>query len=49
MERLKERLADAWSIPPGQLQITCDQKMDARTEFRLPKGGSIAWPEQGIP
>jgi hypothetical protein len=48
IERLKRRLAEAWSIPPEQLKITCEQKLDLGTEYRLPKGGSITWPEQGL-
>jgi len=48
IERLKRRLAEAWSIPPEQLKITCDQKLALGTEYRLPKGGSITWPEQGL-
>ncbi len=47
-ERLKARLAEAWFIPPEQLKISCDQKMGSGTEYRLPTGGSIAWPEEGI-
>lgn len=47
-ERLKAKLAEAWSIPLEQLKITCDQKMGSGTEYRLPKGGSITWPEEGI-
>ena len=46
--RLKERLSTAWNIPPGQLTIKCNPKMDDGTEYRLPKGYSIAWPEEGI-
>jgi hypothetical protein len=48
IERLTRRLAEAWSIPAEQVKITCDQKLDGRTEYRLPKGGSITWPEEGI-
>ncbi len=48
-ERLKARLAEKWNIPPEQLKITCDQKISSDTEYRLPKGGSITWPEEGIP
>jgi len=48
METLKKRLSEAWSIPPEQLTIKCDQKLDAKTEYRLPNGGSIVWPENGL-
>ena len=47
-ERLTRRLAEAWSIPPEQVKILCDQKLAGKTEYRLPKGGSITWPEEGI-
>jgi hypothetical protein len=40
---LKEKLAAAWSIPLPQLQIVCTPEMDAKTEYRLPKGFSIRW------
>jgi len=45
VERLKTRLAEAWSIPLGQMQIKCDQKLPPETEYRLPKGFHIGWPE----
>lgn len=48
MDRLARRLAEAWSIPGEQVKIICDQKMDGKTEYRLPKGGSITWPDDGI-
>jgi hypothetical protein len=48
VERLKLRLGEAWSIPVEQVKIVCDQKMDGKTEYRLPKGGSITWPDDGI-
>ena len=48
MDRLARRLAEAWSIPAEQVKIICEPKMDGKTEYRLPKGGSITWPEDGI-
>jgi uncharacterized protein YegP (UPF0339 family) len=48
VERLRLRLAEAWSIPAEQVKITCDQKLDGKTEYRLPKGGSITWPDDGV-
>jgi TIR domain len=45
MADLKARLCDAWSIPPEQLQVVCTPKMNAKTEYRLPKGFSIRWPK----
>jgi hypothetical protein len=49
IDRLKERLAEAWSVPVDQLEIKCAQKLDSKTEYRLPKNCSITWPEQGLP
>jgi hypothetical protein len=43
-ERLKTRLA-AWSVPLGQMELKCDQKLDPSVEYRLPKGFHIGWPE----
>jgi hypothetical protein len=45
VKRLTTRLAEAWNIPPGQMQVMCDQKLDPTAEYRLPKGFHIGWPE----
>lgn len=44
MAQLKHNLAEAWSIPRERVEIVCSPKMDAKTEFRLPKDYSIRWP-----
>jgi hypothetical protein len=46
VNHLKASLADAWSVPLLQLEINCRQKIDAETEYRLPKGVFIKWPKQ---
>jgi hypothetical protein len=45
IEELKERLADAWSIPVDRITIRCSQVIEPESEYRLPKGTSIRWPE----
>jgi TIR domain len=47
VKQFKELLCEAWSIPPEQLDIKFSHKMDSDTHYRLPKGFSLAWPEQG--
>ena len=47
--QLKEMLAEAWGIPLEQFEIKLSDSMDPDTEYRLPKGFSLRWPEQGIP
>jgi hypothetical protein len=49
IRQLKEQLAEAWSIPLEQLEINSSQKIDPDTEYRIPKGFSVRWPERGIP
>jgi site-specific recombinase XerD len=39
------RLSEAWSIPGEQMKIKCEQRIEPKTEYRLPKGFSIRWPE----
>jgi hypothetical protein len=47
VKQLKEMVAEAWSVPVGQLEIKSPQKMEPHTQYRLPKGFSLVWPEQG--
>ncbi len=49
VKQLKETLAEAWSIPLEQLEISSSQKMDADVQYRLPQGFSLRWPERGAP
>jgi hypothetical protein len=46
VDELKTRLGEAWNIPPGQMEIKCAQPIDPKTEFRLPKGTILKWPDQ---
>jgi len=48
VKRLKEILAEAWGIPLDQFEIKFSDKMDPDTEYLLPKGFTLLWPEQGI-
>jgi hypothetical protein len=47
VKQLKEMLAESWNIPLEQLEVNSSQKMDPDAEYRLPKGFSVRWPEQG--
>jgi TIR domain len=46
VKQLKEMLSEAWSVPPAQLELKSSQKMDADTQYRLPKGFCLGWPER---
>ena len=48
VRQLKEMVAEAWSVPLEQLEVTSSQRMEPDTKYRLPKGFSLTWPEQGI-
>jgi len=47
VKQLKEMLAEAWSIPLEQLEVSSSQKMDPDAQYRLPRGFSLRWPERG--
>jgi hypothetical protein len=47
VRQFKEILAEAWSVPIEQLEVNVSRKMDLDTKYRLPKGYSVTWPEQG--
>ncbi len=47
LDQLKEILAESWSIPPEQLEVSSSQKMDPDMQYRLPKACSLRWPERG--
>ena len=47
MKQMKEIIGEAWNIPLDQLRVTTSRKMDAGTHYRLPKGFTLRWPEQG--
>jgi hypothetical protein len=49
VKQLKETLAEAWSIPLEQLEVSSSQKMDADVQYRLPQGFNLRWPERGTP
>ena len=44
VKELCQRLAEEWSIPVSQINISCSQRLDPKTELRLPKGVSVRWP-----
>jgi hypothetical protein len=48
LTQLKAMLTEAWSIPPDQLKVNCSGALDLDIEYRLPKGVSLRWPEEGI-
>lgn len=47
VEQLREMLAESWSIPLEQLEISSSQKLDPKTKYRLPNEFNIKWPERG--
>lgn len=44
IDDLREELSNAWYIPLSQLVITCNNKVNGDTEFKLPHGKSIKPP-----
>jgi hypothetical protein len=47
VKQLKEVLAESWSIPIEQLAVSSSQRMNPNTQYRLPKGLNLKWPERG--
>jgi hypothetical protein len=45
IDELKERLVDAWSLPIEQVTINSTHKIKPESDYRLPKGISIRWPQ----
>jgi hypothetical protein len=47
VKQLKEVLAESWSIPTEQIEVSSSQKMDPNMQYRLPRGLNFRWPERG--
>jgi hypothetical protein len=46
IDQLKDRLSEEWSIPIEQIELNSNAKgNDRKTEYRLPDGYMIKWPE----
>lgn len=45
VDKLRRQLADDWDIPLSQLEVVLSQKIESKTELRLPKETCIRWSE----
>jgi hypothetical protein len=44
VQQLKASLAEAWSIPPEQLELHNSQHLEPGMEYRFPNGHYLVWP-----